>query len=147
MWNLTALYVQNVHNTGIILCMRPANGTTPHCNVVSHWLDAYTKWSLIKLPVVLDSLLGVNPPQSLLQKRLECLPRCPRGTPPHCRVWWNSERWRTPVLSPRWRRSWSWRSSRGQWGRKLWGGHHGCRWTGMSLWAPWWYLRGGHNYD
>ena len=50
--------------TGIILYMRPANErrryivtsyvyapsqceTTLHCNVVSHWLHAYTKWSLL----------------------------------------------------------------------------------------------------
>ena len=30
----------------IILWMRPANETTLHCNAVSLWLGAYTKWSL-----------------------------------------------------------------------------------------------------
>ena len=31
---------------GILLCMRPANETTLHCNDASHWLGTYTKWSL-----------------------------------------------------------------------------------------------------
>ena len=31
----------------IILCMRSANETTLHCNIVSHWLGAYKKWSLL----------------------------------------------------------------------------------------------------
>ena len=30
----------------ILLCMRQANETALHCNVVSHWLGTYTKWSL-----------------------------------------------------------------------------------------------------
>ena len=30
--------------SGIILCMRPANQRW--CNIVSHWLGTYTKWSL-----------------------------------------------------------------------------------------------------
>ena len=43
--------------TGFILCMRPANERPRYtvtlslkCNVVSHWLGAYTKWSLSNTP-------------------------------------------------------------------------------------------------
>ena len=38
------------HNaTGIILCMGPANEMMLHCNVASHWLGTYKKWSLMSL--------------------------------------------------------------------------------------------------
>ena len=34
------------HDSGIILCKHPAN---ERCNVISHWLSAFTKWSLMIL--------------------------------------------------------------------------------------------------
>ena len=51
LWRFVDIWAQFI--TGIILCMRPANERretvqweTVQCNVVSHWLGAYTKWSL-----------------------------------------------------------------------------------------------------
>ena len=35
-----------IQAAGIILCMCPANEMMLHCNIISHWLGAYTKWSL-----------------------------------------------------------------------------------------------------
>ena len=54
-WNSRYQEVLNKSTcSGIILYMHPANETTLHCNVVSHCLGAYTKWSLpvgIKVPM------------------------------------------------------------------------------------------------